>query len=126
MLAAEIEEFARILAKEVRDRAIQNCDRQRRTDAHSPLAERWRAVADTGDVTTAADILIPDCVDETLFCLLQAIDQGVLRLEFNASTGRAIDLVNEGAGELSGWYMSTDGWRGKYSMERFVDDFADL
>jgi len=90
------------------------------------VAERWRALADAGDLAAAADILIPDCVDETLFCLLQAIDQGVLRIEFHASTGRALDLVNEGAGELSGRYMSTDGWRAQYSVERFVDDFDDL
>mgnify|MGYP000163563984 CR=1 FL=1 len=126
MPIAEIEEFARILVKEVRDRAIQSCDRQRGEDASSPVAERWRTAANTGDVGTVAAELIPDCVDETVFFLLQAIDQGVLRVSFKASNGVTVDLGVEGAGELSGWYMSSDGWRAANSSERFVDDFADL
>lgn len=125
MLSAEIEEFARILVKEVRDRAIQSCDRQRKQDAASPAAERWKAAANTGDLGTVADLLISDCVDETVFYLLQAIDQGVLRVSFKSSNGVTVDLGAEGAGELSGWYMSSGGWRA-YSAERFVDDFADL
>ena len=28
--------------------------------------------------------------------------------------------------ELAGWYIGSDGWRAKYSKERFVDDFSDL
>lgn len=126
MPIAEIEEFARILVKEVRDRAIQSCDRQRKEDAASPVAERWRTAANTGDVGAVADVLVPDCVDETVFFLLQAIDQGVLSVSFKASNGVTVDLGAAGAGELSGWYMSSDGWRAAHSAERFVDDFADL
>ena len=31
-----------------------------------------------------------------------------------------------GMGELAGWYMGSDGWRSKYSQQRFIDDFEDL
>ena len=65
-------------------------------------------------------------MDETIFSLLQAIDQGLLRLKFVTSTGREIDLTDEGLAELSGWYMGSGGWRGMFSEERYVDDFADM
>ena len=70
--------------------------------------------------------MIPDAVDETVFSLLRAIDQGLLRMKFVGSSGREVDLTEEGLGELSGWYMGSGGWRARYSKERFVDDFADL
>jgi len=65
-------------------------------------------------------------VDETLFYLLQAIDQGVLRLSYTDESGQVVDLTEAGLGELSGWYMGSGGWRARYSQERFVDDFGDL
>jgi hypothetical protein len=58
--------------------------------------------------------------------LLQAIDQGLLRLSFTSANGEIVDLAEEGLGELSGWYMGSGGWRASYSHERFVDDFSDL
>jgi len=70
--------------------------------------------------------VIPDAVDEAVFGILQAIDQGLLRLKYMSSSGREVDLTEEGQGELSGWYMGSGGWRAMYSAERFVDDFADL
>ena len=70
--------------------------------------------------------MIPDCVDETVFALLQAIDQGLLRITFTGANGEKIDLTEEGLGELSGWYMGSGGWRKMYSKERFNDDCSDL
>ncbi len=67
-----------------------------------------------------------DVVDEVLFYLLHAIDEGLLRLTFTASNGVAVDLTEQGLSELAGWYMGSGGWRAMYSKERFVDDFADL
>jgi len=69
--------------------------------------------------------MIPDVVDETIFCLLNALDQGVIELTFRDESGREIAL--QGTGELAGWYsMSEDGWIAQHSQERFVDDFAAL
>jgi hypothetical protein len=127
MPTPEIEEFARLLIAEVRDRSIATSDRDLNPDANSPIAKRWRSKAATGSARDLADEMIPDCVDETLGNLMQAIDSGILRLSFLASNGRVIDLTNEGMGELAGWYMGpSDGWRVKYSRQRFVDDFRDL
>jgi hypothetical protein len=126
MPSAEIEEFARILVREVRDGAIRNCDRNLRPTATDAVAKRWRESAPTEGTSAAPRVVIPDCVDETIFYLLQAVDHGVLRLKFVSSTGKEIDLGKDGEGELSGWYMSTGGWRARFSGERFVDDFSSL
>jgi hypothetical protein len=65
-------------------------------------------------------------VDDTIFYLLQAIDQGSLRIAYTASNGKVVDLAAQGLGELSGWFAGSGGWRETYSKERFVDDFSDL
>ncbi|WP_437576988.1 hypothetical protein [Sorangium sp. So ce887] len=119
----EIEEFAKTLVRQVRDSAVRNCDSMLRPDTRSPVAKRWAEARKHG---TSPDVVIPDAIDETIFCLLQAIDQGILRVKFVTSSGKEVDLTQEGLGELSGWYMGSGGWRAMYSQERFVDDFADL
>jgi hypothetical protein len=71
-----------------------------------------------------AKVLIPDIVDETVFYLLHAIDDGSLQMSFTASDGQTVNLTKEGLGELAGWYSGE--WNGKYTKERFVDNFPDL
>jgi hypothetical protein len=123
MPTPEIEEFARTLVEQVRDAAIRSCDALLQPQAGSPVAHRWKALAtDSSDLRT----LIADAVDETVCGVLQAIDQGLLRLKYVSSGGREVDLTEEGQGELTGWYIGSGGWRALYSAERFVDDFADL
>lgn len=119
----DVEEFARILVRQVRDAAVRSCDGLLQANAGSPIARRWRQAVGEG---ASIAVVIPDAVDETVFCMLQAIDQGLLRLKFVSSNGREIDLTEEGLGELSGWYMGSGGWRALYSEERFVDDLADM
>lgn len=123
MPSKEIEEFAKTLVRQVRDMSVRTCDIYLRPQANSPEARRWKALDASAD---DLGVVVPDAVDATVFHLLQAIDQGVLRLKFIASTGREVDLTEEGLGELSGWYMTTGGWRAMFSEERFVDDFADM
>jgi hypothetical protein len=120
-----IEEFGNLLVQHVRDATIQSGARRLGRNARGPIAERWRKVLSGGKPDEIAAVILPDCVDDTISYLLQAIDQGLLRLCF-VSDGDIVDLPEEGHGELSGWYMGSDGWREKYSQERFVDDFKDL
>jgi hypothetical protein len=122
----EIEEFARLLVQRVRDEAIQSSDRMLRPGAGSPVAKRWKEAASDGRTEELASVLIPDVVDDTIFYLLQAIDQELLQLSFVASNGKRVDLVTEGLGELSGWYMGSPGWRAMFAKERFNDDLSDL
>lgn len=119
----EIEEFAQILVRQVRDAAIRNCDALLLPQAGSPVARRWRQL---GASPSEIGVVIPDAIDEAVFSVLQAIDQGLLRLKYVSRSGREIDLTEEGLGELSGWYMGSGGWRAMYSQERYVDDFSDL
>jgi hypothetical protein len=121
----EIEEFAKILVQQVRDAAIQSCDRNLQPGVENPIAKRWREVTGTTP-ESFAEMIIPDIVDSAIAHLLGAIDQELLRLSFTASNGKSADLVAEGLGELSGWYKGGGGWCEKYSKERFVDDFSDL
>ncbi|WP_437523833.1 hypothetical protein WME79_34845 [Sorangium sp. So ce726] len=123
MPTPEIEEFARTLVQQVRDAAIRNCDALLQPQAGSPAARRWK---DLDAKSSDLHVIIPDAVDEAVFGVLQAIDQGLLRLKYVSTSGREVDLTEEGQGELSGWYMGSGGWRAMFSTERFVDDFADL
>lgn len=121
-----IEELGQLLVRHVRDVAIQSCDLQLLPHSQTPLAKRWRRAAVPFNGKVPPQVLIPDCVDETIFAFLRAIDQGLLRLSFTAESGETVDLVKEGRGELGARYMASGGWRAKYSKERFVDDFAEL
>jgi hypothetical protein len=89
------------------------------------MAKRWTAAAKEGPEHLARAI-IPDIVDETIFFLLLAIDNGDLPISFTASSGKVVDLTEGGFGEMAGWFIGSDGWREQYSKERFVDDCADL
>ena len=81
MPAPEIEEFARKLIKSVRDSAIKSCDMNLRQDVRAAPAKRWRELGAT-DVAQAAEVLVPDSVDEAVFYVLNAIDQGILNLTY--------------------------------------------
>ena len=126
MSSPQIEEFSRKLIEYVRDAAIRNCDTRLHPDARDPVAKRWRDAKSKGSPETLARVMIPDVVDSTLAQLCRAIDQELLQLSFTASDGKRTNLPADGGGELCGWYMGSDGWRAKYSKERFVDDFSDL
>jgi hypothetical protein len=73
------------------------------------------------DFDRISDVIIPDCVDETIFCLLNALDEGALRLTFVAPSGQSVDLTVDGLSELAGWYMGAENWREKFSKEKIND-----
>lgn len=122
MLKSEIKEFARLLVRHVRDEAVQSSDAVLQPNATHAIARRWRAAVPEPD---ALKVVIPDVVDDVLFHLLHAIDEGLLPLKFTSTHGVEVDLTADGRSELAGWYMGTGGFRAMYSEERFVDDFAD-
>ncbi len=125
MPSAEIEEFGKRLIRWVRDRAIAGCDMNLRPDAKYPAAKRWKAAVAEGSSDAAIRTVVPDCVDVTIFYLLNAIDEGVLKLSFRAENGETVDLTRDGLSELAGWYAG-EGWRQRHSKQRFHDDNADL
>jgi len=125
VLSREIEEFARALVRNVRDASIRNCDALSKGSDGSPIAKRWKD-ANPSLGSELPSVMIPDSIDEAVFQLLHAIDEGLLRLKYVSDSGREVDLRIEGGGELAGWYMMSGGWRAMFSNERFVDDFSDL
>jgi hypothetical protein len=124
MPTPEIEMFAKLLVRHVRDASVRACDMNLRPDVKHAVAARWQEAGE--DLNSIAKVLIPDIVDETVFHLLDAIDQGLIPLAYRDSDGKAVDLTKDGLGELAGWYMGSKGWRAEYSGQRFVDDFSDL
>lgn len=65
-------------------------------------------------------------VDEVLFELLNAIDNEDLPVAWRRLDGSWIALQNLGRGEMAGWLMgSEDGWRQRFSEQRYFDLFAD-
>jgi hypothetical protein len=121
MLKQEIIEFGKLLVSSVRDVTIRSCDVQLHTDnLDSPIARRWRDAKSNGQTNVLGEMIIADSIDDTIFFLLQAIDQGILDLSIKSSTGEYINLSEEGHGELSGWYIGD--WRSEFSQERNFED----
>jgi hypothetical protein len=118
MPSRQVEEFAKILVREVRDAAIRECDLARRPSAQSIRAKHWRKLG-IRECESVAEAIIPDCVDTAIFYLLMAIDQEMLRLQFVTADGEVVDLNRDGFGELAGWYVGDeDGWAAMYSEQR--------
>ena len=120
-----IEEFGKLLVQNVRDRTIASCKSYLDPDNNTIIAKRWRT-GQAGNLNATFDVeaVISDCVDETIFHLLNSIDQEMIPLLIKME-GRTVDLAKDGLGELGGSYVGADGWREKFSKERVFDDFSD-
>lgn len=126
MANQKIAEFAKVLLQKVRDKTIESCDNLLDPTANNVISRRWQAKIADGSSSDLATTIIADCVDDTLFHLLHAIDEGLLHLSFVGRDGAVVDLTADGEGELAGAYMASGGWRSQFSKTRFVDDFEDL
>ena len=117
-----VEDFIRIVVKQIRDEAIQSCDgvlRSLEKENMSVTARRWKKARDAGKWQELLEMVIADSVDDAVFQLLYRIDDGVLPLQFRGS-----DLSVDGAGEMAGSFMSE--WRETLSSERWYDDLSEL
>jgi hypothetical protein len=124
-VSAELAEFARKFMRRVRDEAIRECDMLARLGGRSAITQRWRKAAESGSPEALLREAIPDIVDNALFCVLHAIDEGSLKISYTAENGKVIDLSKGDPGELAGWLGGGDGgWTTTYSKQRFVDDHA--
>lgn len=114
-MSNELDDFAQVLMKEVRDEGIRVSEYALRPDATGRIAEAWSAVG-----AENAAVLIPQIVDDVIFELLDAIDNRELRLVFIREDGTQVDLCQ--TGELGGWFMTTlsNGWRARFSQERYL------
>jgi hypothetical protein len=124
MQGSKIDVFAEVLVRLVRDRAIRNCRTRLTPDTRSPIGKHWVSVVSAGNLEQIGDAIIPDCIDESIFCLLNAIDEGGLRLTFTEPDDQKVDLSVDGLGELAGWYMGGESWRERFSQERINNYLA--
>jgi hypothetical protein len=122
----ELERFADGLMRLVRDRAIKSCDQLASGSMVGPDGDHWRSLVKSKDAKHALNELIPDIVDETLFQLLDAIDNEKLPLAWLNTEGMSVPFRDLGLGEMGGWLMGSPGWRHEYSSERFFDPLKDL
>jgi hypothetical protein len=112
-----IEAFAKALIEEVRDPAIEECDRNLRDQ--SALGRHWRETAARMTTEEALHELLPDVVDATIEQLLYALDDGRISLYFGDEGAARQELVDLGNGELLGWYANESEWLTRYSKRRF-------
>ena len=123
MTQEERAEFAKLLVQNVRDSAIKSCNVQLHAhNMNSPIAKRWRDAKNSGKIDEFGETIISDCVDDTIFYFLLAIDEGLLNISFTSSNGKSVALTGDIIGELGGWYMGE--WRSKYSGERCFNDLG--
>jgi hypothetical protein len=123
----ELRRFAELLIRLVRDRAIVACDGFVAGTVRGPRGERWRGYTKDASARHALTALIPDIVDQTLFELLNSIDQEELPLAWRRDDGSCVALEDLGKGEMAGWLMmGQEGWLDSFSQQRFFDPLADL
>ena len=121
----ELQRFAQLLMTLVRDQAIEACDRLARGEIRGPSGERWRSVMAAVPAQRALLELIPEIVDQTLFELLDAIDNNALPLIWQAEDGSQMTLNELGSWEMAGWLAIGD-WPRRYSAQRHHPHLADL
>src|SRR2546430_1006618 len=92
----------------VRDRAISEADRLACGEIRGPSGERWRALIAESSPQEVLRELIPEIVDQTLFQLLDAIDNGALPLVWRAEDGSETSLQDLGSSEMAGWLVGGD------------------
>lgn len=124
MPTPEVEEFAILLMRLVRDEAIASCEMKINPKCNSVDAKRWRQRMESGSIDELLEEIIPDCVDEVIFYLLHSIDEGMLPLSFSSSSGKCVDLSVAGKSEMAGYCSGggEDDWRARFSKKRYNDD----
>jgi hypothetical protein len=117
---AELQRFAQMLMLLVRDQSIRDCDALAARRMGGEDGKRWRDLLADRRAREAAQELIPDIVDQVLFRLLNALDQGDMPVAWQRADGSYVDLYDLGKSEMAGWLVARDaeGWRARHSLQR--------
>jgi hypothetical protein len=120
----ELDSFAELLVRHVRDRSIEVCDHHAAGNMRGPSGLRWDDALQLSAGEAIAE-LIPDIVDEVVFELLNAIDNDVLPLALLGGHTEPTALNDVGLGEMAGWYASGE-WPRRFSSARWSNLLGDL
>jgi hypothetical protein len=117
----ELQRFAQLLMLLVRDQSIKSCDALAAGRMGGEHGKRWRDLLADSRTRAAVQELIPDIVDQVLFQLLHALDQGDTPLAWQRPDGSYVDLYDLGRSEMAGWLVARDaeGWRARHSSQRW-------
>src|SRR5262245_7943345 len=100
MTRQAIEEFGGQLVRYGRDWTLPQFDMLQIPDGQGASAKRLRAAAAAGGQVLAS-MLIPECADRTVGCMLYAMDDAdLLHLSFTTPRGETVDMSVVGGGEL--------------------------
>ncbi len=120
----ELLSFGERLVRFVRDEAIATCDRLADGQMRGVRGERWASTLSDDACRRAATQIIPDVVDEALFRLGLAIDNGDLPLGWRASDGSFVGLEELAGQEVAGWLApGAGGWIEEFARERSSSDY---
>jgi hypothetical protein len=121
----ELRQFAELLMRLVRDKSIASCDALAAGRIGGASGRRWRELLSDDQTRDVVRTLIPEIIDEVLFYFVNALDADDLPLAWRRDDGSYVDLYELGGSELGGDLMVSDGWRAKYSSQRFFAPGAD-
>ena len=124
MADPELTRFAELLMQFVRDRAIHESDRRFSGHLKGRQQRDWASLG--VEARAAVEDCVPEVVDQTLFELLDAIDNRLLPLAWERPDGTFVRLSELGLEEMAGWLAGSPGWRHEFSAERFFDPLGDL
>lgn len=119
----DLDQFARALMQHVRDPAIEEMDAI--AAGRTLDSPRWAQLLGGAETARLVQRVIPEIVDQVLFELLDRIDNRTIELALQGDGSRTAPLSELGKGEMAGWLVGSDGWRHRYSAQRFYDSSAE-
>lgn len=117
-MSKELEQFGRIIIKDVRDRTIKDIDKCTsgiyKSERGLKISKQYSELKN--EKKEFVDYLITEIIDNTIHNFLEMLEQNDdIEVKFNSK-----NIVEESDG-LAGELYTEDGWIQKYTTERYSD-----
>jgi hypothetical protein len=113
-----VESFGKILIEKVRDESIVSLNMLLDNKFPNSMTAKYLRRMKENGMDEYLKALVVCCVDDTLACLMSAIDDEILNLSYTDENNTSVKLGDELKWELAGWYYN---WRETYSKELVPD-----
>ena len=110
--------FGKILIEQVRDASITSLNMLLDNKFPNSMTNKYLHRMKRQGTDKYQKALIACCVDDTLACLMSAVDEKILNITYIDKNGESVNLAEELGGELAGWYYE---WCEIYSKELVPD-----